>query len=134
MLTDLSTNDANDFISKSLAEANPFPESNPLHNCLKDKVDAGKGSEIIYALIERAAKMVAANLAAVVLRTGKGKSLNNPVLITVEGTTFYKMYDFKNRFQEFFNGFLIGERKRYVEFVQVPDSGLIGAALAGLIL
>ncbi len=145
-LTDLSTNDANYFVSNPFSEANlfpptnmcpeanPFPESNPLHRCFKDKEDAAKCSEVINALIERAAKLVAANLAAVILSTGKGKSVNSPVLITVEGTTFYKMHDFRNKFEGFFNGFLSGERKRYVEFKEVPQSGLTGAALAGLIL
>ena len=139
-LTDLSTNDANDFVSKSFPETNLFPatnlppEANPLRKCFRDNGDAGRCSEIIDALIERAAKLVGANLAAVVLRTGKGKSLNNPVLITVEGTTFYKMHHLRQKFEGFFNGFLCGERKRYVEFAEVPQSGLVGAALAGLII
>ena len=123
-LTDLSTNDANDFVS------NPFSEANPLRKCFRDNGDAGRCSEIIDALIERAAKLVGANLAAVVLRTGKGKYLNNPVLITVEGTTFYKMHYLRQKFEGFFNGFLCGERKRYVEFAEVHQSGLVGAALA----
>lgn len=127
-LTDLSTNDANDFVSKS------FSEANSLRNCFSDKEDAGKCTEIINTLIERAAKLVAANLSAVVLRTGKGLSISKPLLITVEGTTFYKMHNLRLKFEGFFNGFLTGERKRYVEFAEVPDSGLIGAALAGLIL
>lgn len=127
-MNDLSTNDTNDFV------INPFPESNPLRKCFTDNRDAGRCSEIINALIERAAKLVAGNLAAVLLRTGKGKSLNSPVLITVEGTTFYKMHNLRNMFEGFFNSFLCGERKRYVEFTEVPQSGLIGAALGGLIL
>ena len=127
-LTDLSTNDANDFIS------NPSREANPLRKCFRYNGEAGICSEIISVLNERAAKLVAANLAAVVLRTGKGKSLNSPVLITVEGTTFYKMHQLRKKFEGFFNGFLSGERKRYVEFAEVPNSGLTGAALAGLIL
>ena len=133
-IIDFSTNDANDFVSNPFIKADPFPGSNPLRKCLRDAGDAGRCSEIINALIERAAKLAAANLAAVVLRTGKGESLNNPVLITVEGTTLYKMHNLRKRFEEFFKGFLSGERKRYAEFTEVPQSGLIGASLAGLIL
>jgi hypothetical protein len=44
------------------------------------------------------------------------------------------MHHLRQKFEGFFNGFLSGERKRYVEFAEVPNSGLTGAALAGLIL
>lgn len=139
-MSDLSTNDVNDFVINSFSEAgrdqgsNPFPVSNPLRKCFRDDSDSGKCSEIIDALIERAARLVAANLAAVVLRTGRGLSENSPVLVTVEGTTFYKMHNLKIKFEGFFNNYLSNGRKRYVEFTEVPQSGLIGAALAGLII
>jgi hexokinase len=95
--------------------------------------DAEKCSYIIDNLIDRAAKLVGASLAAVVLKTGKGKSAGYPVLITIEGTTFYKLHNFRSRFEGYFNEYLSGDRKRYVEFTEVDQSSLIGAALAALI-
>ena len=126
-LVRLSSNEANNFV------INPYSHNNILNNCLKDKRDIESASEIINSLIERAAKLVAANLIAVVLRTGNGKSPDRPVLITVEGTAFYKLNNLKTGFEELFNSYLSGDNKRYVEFTRVDQSGLRGAALAALI-
>jgi len=72
-------------------------------------------------------------MSAVVLKSGKGKSADRPVLITVEGTTFYKLHNFRSRFDKYLSEFLSGDKKRNVEFTEVAQSGLIGAALAALI-
>jgi hexokinase len=82
-------------------------------------------------MIERSAKLVAANLAAVVLKTNKGKTAERPVLITVEGTTYYKLSGLKSGVENNLNEYL-SHKKRYVEFTEVPNSGLIGAAIAAL--
>ena len=95
--------------------------------------DRERSLYIIESLIDRAARLVAANLAAVVLKTGKGSSPERPVLITIEGTTFYKLHKLKERFGKYFSEYLSGDIKRYVEFTEVEQSSLIGAALAGLI-
>jgi len=67
-LTDLSTNDTNNF---TLSQGN---EKNILSECFMDSRDINNGIRIMDTLIERAAMLVAANLAAVVLKTGKGMS------------------------------------------------------------
>ncbi len=118
-------------------EANSFAagikgETGVLNICIKDNEDVENCSSIINTLIDRAAKLVCANLAAVVLKTGKGKSSQRPVLITIEGTTFYKLQNFKSRFEKYFSTYMDGKKKRYVEFTGVDKSSLIGAALAGL--
>ena len=89
--------------------------------------------KIIESLINRAAKMVTANLAAVVLKTNKGKTASRPILITIEGTAFYKLHMLKPLFEKYFAEYLSGERKRFYEFAEVPQSSLVGAALAALI-
>jgi hexokinase len=88
--------------------------------------------KIIDNMIDRSAKLVAANLAAVILKTEKGKDPERPVLFTIEGTTFYKLHRLKERFESHFSGYLSGERKRYAEFIEVAQSSLIGAALSAL--
>lgn len=90
-------------------------------------------AEIIDGLIERAAKLVAANLAAVILQTGKAKSHEKPVLMTIEGTTFYKLHRFRDLFENYLNAFLSGENKRYYEIVEVENSSLLGAAIAAIV-
>jgi len=126
-MTELSSNDANNLVT------NHGSPKSILKECIKDKQDEEKCVQIIDTLIDRAAKLVAANLSAVVIRTGKGKSSDHPVLITIEGTTFYKLHKLRERFETYFNDYLSGERKRYVEFTEVAKSSLIGAALSALI-
>ena len=98
-----------------------------------DESDKLVAAEIIDGLIERAAKLVAANLAAVILKTGKGKSHEKPVLMTIEGTTFYKLHGFQVMFEKYLNDFLSGDNKRYYEIVEVENSSLLGAAIAAIV-
>jgi hexokinase len=120
------------------SEANEFAagvsmSSNNLNLIFNDHEDAENCRQIIDTLIDRAAKLVSSNLSAVILKTGKGKTAGRPILITVEGTTFYKLHNFKGRFERYFNEYLSSERKRFVEFTRVENSSLVGAALAALI-
>jgi len=126
-LKELTAEEANRFLSDSITN------NNVLSGCLTDHEDESTGKYLIDNIIDRSARLVAANLAAVVLKTGKGTHPERPLLITVEGTTFYKLHNFKLRFEGYFSDFLGGDRKRYVEFTEVKQSSLIGAALAGLI-
>ncbi len=100
---------------------------------LRVRQDEESCKTIINSLIDRAAKLVAANIASVVLKTDKGKFPGRPILITIEGTAFYKLHNLKGLFEKYFTEYLTEENKRYVEFTEVPQSSLIGAALAGLI-
>jgi hexokinase len=108
-------------------------KSNILSDVLVSKEDKVAGAMIINALIERAAKLVAASLAAVVLKTGKAKSADKPILMTIEGTTFYKMNNFRVMFEAFLQGFFSGENRRFYEIVEVPNSSLIGAGIAAIV-
>jgi hexokinase len=126
-IRELSSEETNSYV------ANTGSNENVLVKCFNDKDDKRKSAYIIDNMINRTAKLVAANLAAVVLKTGKGNKPERPVLITIEGTTFYKLHNLKERFEDYFSEYLDGDRKRYVEFTEVMQSSLIGAALAGLI-
>ncbi|MFO7621852.1 MAG: hypothetical protein R6W81_11410, partial [Bacteroidales bacterium] len=106
---------------------------NPLGRCISSAEDEIHCVTIIDSLIDRAAKLVAANLAAVVLKTDKGKSEELPILMTIEGTAFYRMHNLRERFENYFSDYLSGKLKRYVEFTEVPQSSLVGAALAALV-
>ena len=125
-ITELSAEEANRYVSGASSD------DNILLKCFIAEEDRKISSFIIDSLISRTARLVAANLAAVVLKTGKGTRPERPVLITIEGTTFYKLHKLKERFESCFYEYLDGDRKRYVEFTEVEQSSLIGAALAGL--
>ncbi len=107
--------------------------ANTLSTILVNKEDKEAAIEIINAMITRAAKLVAGSLAAVILKTGKGKSIEKPVLMTIEGTTFYKLHNFQIMFEAFLQGFLSGENRRFYEIVEVPNSSLIGAGIAAIV-
>jgi hexokinase len=105
----------------------------PLMNHLVQEDDRDTVLEILQALVSRAAKMVAANLAAVILKTGRGKKAAKPVLITVEGTAYYELHGLKSEIESVLNEFLSGKNQRYYQFTHVDQSSLVGAALAALI-
>lgn len=87
---------------------------------------------LIDALFERAAKIIAVNLAAIILQTGEGRDPLYPVLITAEGTTFYKSRLFRSKLDYYVRIFLNDELGLFCEFVRVDDVTLIGTAIAGL--
>jgi hexokinase len=124
-ISELTTEEVNDFIKGKECR---------LSQTLTDEYDIYVAGTIIDCLIDRAACLVAANLSATVLKCGKGKESGHPILVTVEGTTFYKLHNLQERIMYYLESYLSGDRKRYLEFVQVENSSLLGAALAGLIV
>jgi hexokinase len=87
---------------------------------------------LIDRLIERVAKLTAINLASVVLKEEKGIDPCIPVCITAEGTTFYKLKNLKSKVEYYMKEYLINEKNRYIEIINVENATLIGAAIAGL--
>ena len=126
-LTALTSEQANSF-TMGIADAN-----NPLKAVVATEEDAEVIMGIIDGLIERAAKLVAGNLAAVILKTGKGQNADKPVLMTIEGTTFYKMKGLRIQFENYLQEYLSGDKQRYYEIADVDQSSLVGAALAALV-
>ncbi|MHC4187885.1 MAG: hexokinase, partial [Planctomycetota bacterium] len=82
-------------------------------------------------LIERAGKLTAINLSAMVLKSGSGKNPERPVCIVAEGTTFYEMKDLKDK-TEYYLSECLRQRGVFFDVVNVENSTLIGAAIAGL--
>jgi hexokinase len=126
-LDELSTEDVNRYVYGIEDAINVLP------GVFSNESDKLIAAEIIDGLIERAAKLVAANIAAVILKTGKAKSAEKPVLMTIEGTTFYKLHGFQKMFENYLQNFLSGENKRYYEIVEVENSSLLGAAIAAIV-
>ncbi len=126
-LGELTSEEANKFVSCIDLKANV------LSDILVSEEDKVAATQIIDALIERSAKLVAASLAAVVLKTDKAKTPDKPILMTIEGTTFYKMKNFQIMFEAFLQGFFSGKNRRFYEIVEVPNSSLIGAGIAAIV-
>src|SRR5664279_1659127 len=74
-ITELSSEDVNKFVSS------PGSYHGLLASCTTNPSDKEGCIGIIECLIDRSAKLVAANMAAVILKTNKGKSEKRPILI-----------------------------------------------------
>jgi hexokinase len=125
---EISTKDADNYTH------NPSDISNPLTALVRSEGSAGDAQRLwflIDALLERAAKLTAGNLAAAVLKGQNGTGPLEPTCITIDGTTYYRYYRFQHRVESYLRPFL-SSRDRYYETVQVDDAPLIGAAVAAL--
>jgi hexokinase len=124
----LSTRELNDFLLY------PDTADNPLA-AISRRAPAEDGQALYRlcdAFVERAAAMVAVNLAAIVLKTGKGRDPRYPVCITVDGTTFWQLRSFRSRVESRMRSLLAGANERAWEITSVDDAPLLGAAIAAL--
>lgn len=111
----------------------PFNKDYALVACVDGNEDDAKALWLILdSIIARAAKLTAANLAATVLKSGKGDDPRRPICINADGTTYYKTEYLKKYTEYYLHKYLQLDKKRYVEFVRIDDSPVIGAAIAGL--
>ena len=102
-----------------------------LVSLLDNEEDASALFRILDAIIERAAKLTAINLTAAVLKSGLGSEPRYPVLINADGTTFYKTENLEFYTRKYLFDILLKKHHRYVRIVNVPDSPVYGAAIAG---
>lgn len=139
------------FTAETAAKLGQLPELNTLtvnqflcqpdrtHHPLGAALAAGTAANrtILYylldSMVERAAKLAAINLAAMVLKADKGSRPDRPVCITADGTTFYQMKGLRFKTEYYLQQFLVERNQRFFEIVNVDNAPLIGAAVAGLI-
>jgi len=131
-IKELITKEVNDFCLY------PYSDSNVLARCASsDSAEGERDRKTLYfiidALLERAAKLVAVNLAAVMLKTGKGKNPCFPVCVTVEGTTFYKSKLFRGKLDYYVKTCLNDKLGIYSDFAKAENATLVGTAIAGLL-
>lgn len=89
--------------------------------------------ELLDALCERAARLAAAILSALVIKSGQGKNASQPLCLLCDGTTFYKTYKIYERINAYLEEILVKEKNLYFEIVSRDDDITLGAAIAGLI-
>jgi len=111
----------------------PFKTENSIAGMCGTEEDRTAAYVIMDRLIERAAKLAATQMAAVVLKTGRGTDPARPVCITADGTTFYKTKNLKFRTEYYLKLFLEEKYGRFTEFVKRDEAPLIGAAAAALL-
>lgn len=111
----------------------PFNLDYKLVKCVENnEKDAENLWYLLEAIIKRAGKMTAANLASAVLKTENGKNPLHPVCVNADGTTFYKT-EYLEQYTKFYLQQILQEKNnRYVDFVRIDNSPVIGAAIAAL--
>ncbi len=124
----LASKDVDDFLFY------PYGE-NPLAQCCSR--DGDHDAQFLYHMIdnltERAARLIAANLSAIIIKTGKGKDPCKPVCIAAEGSTFYKSKLFRSKLDYYIRTYLNDIHNRYCEFVKPDNPTITGTAIAGLL-
>lgn len=125
---ELETKDADNFLH------NPQDEDNALVRALKDTTEEDRETLfwLLDSLLERAAKLMACSLSALVLKNDSGTSPLHPVCLTVDGTTFYLYNRFRQRVETYLQNYLSEDKGRYYEITRVEDAPLLGAAIAAL--
>ena len=122
--------------SLSMREVNDFCDrpsgSGVLTKAAQNHNDAKLIYYLIEALLERAAKLICANIGAILQKTGKGSEPSRPVCIVAEGTMFYKTHMLRRRLSDYIKCELNDARGLYCNIISVDDAVLIGAAVAGL--
>ena len=126
-LRELTTIEANAFLH------NPADRNSPLSTKLQAGTEADRERMffLLDGLLQRAARLTAANVAAAVVKSGHGQSPLQPVCLTIDGTTFYAYYRFRFQVEKHLEEYL-GPRGYHFEIVRVEEAPLIGAAIAGL--
>jgi hexokinase len=85
---------------------------------------------LVDLLLERAAKLVAVNMAAAVLKSVNTGPADAPACITVDGSTFYRLRGYQRRITAWVDR-ILADRARY-EITSVENAALIGAAVGGI--
>ena len=128
-VADLPLMDINSFLQT------PYAEQTTLGLLLVGGTEEDR--EILYrlldALIMRTARLAAGNIAAAVMKTGKGKNPARPVCILAEGTTFFKTHWLHDVVTAHLYTALTQERGIYFDEVFLDHAITFGTAIAGTI-
>ena len=113
----------------------PYSEENPLGALLTSGTEEDR--EVLYrildAVIMRTARLAAGNIAAAVIKTGKGKNPALPVCVLVEGTTFLKTHHLRDTVLKYLYTALTEERGIYFDIISIDHAVTLGTAIAGII-
>jgi hexokinase len=111
----------------------PMNQDNPIAASFSEEEDRSAAYALLDAVVDRAAKLAAINLAATALREGGGKDPVRPIAICADGTTFFKTKDLHFRTRHYLQSYLREEKNIHFEILHREDAPIIGSAVAALI-
>lgn len=100
--------------------------------CRNHETDKAVALCVARAVLERATRLVCANLAAVLLLTGAGRTKDAPALVSLFGSAFSQPL-LDTLFRESIETFIEGELHLHCKLYHNPDSVLTGGAAAALL-
>ncbi len=132
--TAVASMDALELIDMNLFLQAPYKTDTRLGTVLAgaSETDRELVARILDAFVERSARLAAANIAAAVVKSGKGHSPVAPVCVLCEGTTFLKTRNLRERVTGYLNQVLTEERGIYYEIVTMENAVTLGSAIAAL--
>lgn len=110
--------------------ANPFC-AGPLAGAALSDADRTVLLCLFTEITARAALLTAVNISAAVLKSGAGADPLHPVCVNIDGSTFYKTYQFQSRVEEHLRR-ILGARGVGIWTTRVDEAPVIGAAVAAL--
>ena len=127
-LNKTSTKDISEFLTE------PEGNGNPLARALTEtsREDTAALYFLADAIVERAAKLTAANLSSAAIQCGKGHDPARPVCIVAEGTTFYHLTSMRQKIEYYLKQHLADDKGIHYQIATIDNATLIGAAIAGL--
>jgi hexokinase len=127
-MTDVSLKDADAFLREPWGGGNPLAQL-----CAKGTdEDVETAWRIIDVLVDRSARLAAANIAAVVIKSGKGRNPAKPVCVVCEGTTFLRTYNLRERVFAYLKEALTDRLGIHIEIAAMENAVTLGSAVAGL--
>ncbi len=106
-------------------------------NALSERCKTEADRNVLFAvtdrLIERAAKLSVMTVAAILEKTDTGRLPEKPVCIVAEGSTFHKLFSFKEKFNDNIVHFINGKQGRFCRVEKIENATLLGSAFAALI-
>jgi hexokinase len=124
-LRTLTTPETSDFL------ADPHGSGALSRICGTDS-DRAAVSAVINGIYDRAARHSAAAIAAVLRQTDAGRLAGRPACVTAEGSTFYKLHSFREKFDRYVRKHIVRHDGRHLEVVSVENATILGTALAAM--
>lgn len=94
--------------------------------------DSKKLKDILATIIKRTSSIVAAVLAATIIKSGKGKKQEEPVAIVCNGSTFWKCHGLVENVTKLLDDNLKGTSKAYYKILKIDDDITLGTAFAAI--
>lgn len=120
-----------------LSEISSYLADTHGRNTLSELCKTEEDRVVLFAIadriIERAAKLSVITVAAVMEKTDTGRRPEKPVCIVAEGSTFHKLFSFKDKFNDYVRTNINETQGRYCHVEKIENATLLGSSFAALI-